>query len=194
MWHDLQWSLWHRLLFQSISQFLPKLSHNCLIRCSVIEFIKTLYYDVMLIIDNSNMCTLKIITRQQLTFFALLTESGYRHRRCHPPAFLIINLLRQKMQTRCPRLALPNKSAELHHLTSRKKRVWMWDKWWKIPPCGTFILFVYWRLWLTSEVFTYSMQCSDLSNRFLPQQKNEAIPLGLIYFISSSMSMLIPNS
>ena len=30
---------------------------------------------------------------------------------------------------------------------------------------------------INSEVFTYSNQCSDLSNRFLPQQKNEAIPL-----------------
>ena len=29
--------------------------------------------------------------RQQLTFFFLLTESGYRHRRGHPPAFLILS-------------------------------------------------------------------------------------------------------
>ena len=29
--------------------------------------------------------------RQQLTFFFLLTEFGYRHRRGHPPAFLILS-------------------------------------------------------------------------------------------------------
>ena len=28
---------------------------------------------------------------QQLTFFSLLTKSGYRHRRGHPPAFLILS-------------------------------------------------------------------------------------------------------
>ena len=64
-WHDSMTTssdAWHRLLFEGISQFLLKLSHNCLIRCSVTEFIKSLYYYIMLIIDNSNIGTLKIIT------------------------------------------------------------------------------------------------------------------------------------
>ena len=100
------------------------------------------------------------------------------------------------MWPHCPHLAPPNKSAELHHLTSRKKWMCRWEKWWKIPHYGNnveifsfpFLL----EALINSEIFTYSNRCSDLSNRFLPQQKNEAIPLWLIYFISSSVSMLIP--
>ena len=71
---------------------LLKLSHNCLIRCSVTEFIKSLYYYVILIIDNSNIWDLKIITTDSKSpSFFLLTDSGYRHRRGHPPAFLILS-------------------------------------------------------------------------------------------------------
>ena len=60
-----------------------------------------------------------------------------------PSVLSDINLFRQEMQTRSPRPAPPNKSTELHHLTSRKKWVWMREKWWKISLCGTFSLFLY---------------------------------------------------
>ena len=91
-WHDFQWSLWQRLLFYTIIQFLLKLSHNCPIRCSVTEFIKSLYYYVMLIIDNSHIWTLKTITTDSNSpSFFLLIDSGYRHRRGHPTAFLILS-------------------------------------------------------------------------------------------------------
>ena len=97
------------------------------------------------------------------------------------------------MRSHCPCPAPPNKSAELHYLTSRKKWVCKWEKWWKIPHCGnsveTFSFPFLLEALINSEIFTYSNQCSDLSNRFLPQQKNEAIPLWLIYFISSSVSI-----
>ena len=42
--------------------------------------------------------------RQQLTFFSLLTESSYRHRRGHPPAFLMLSYSKDAapLSTPCP--------------------------------------------------------------------------------------------
>ena len=46
----------------------------------------------MLIIDNSNIWTLKTITTDSNSpSFFLLIDSGYRHRRGHPTAFLILS-------------------------------------------------------------------------------------------------------
>ena len=131
MWHDLQWSLWHRLLFQGISQFLPKLSHNCLWRFSVTEFIKSLYYDVVLVIHNANIWTLKTITTHSNSpsvpppWMWLQTQKS-------PTGLPDIKFRRRRRQPHCPCPAPSDKSAELHHLTSRMKQVCRWDKQWKI--------------------------------------------------------------
>ena len=85
------------------SQFLLKLSHNCLIRHSVTEFNKSLYYSVMLRIYNSNIRTLKTIT----TFFSLLTEFGYRHGRGHLLAFLILSYSDKRCTPAVHALLLP---------------------------------------------------------------------------------------
>ena len=79
---------------------------------------------------------------QQLTFFPsslnVVTDPE------GPPTSLPdIKFLRRRRQPHCPRPALPDKSAELHHLMSRMKQVCRWDKQWKIPPCGTGSLFLY---------------------------------------------------
>ena len=89
--HDLQGRLQRRLLFEAISQLLPKLSHSCLIRCSVTEFIKSLYYDVVLVIHNANIWTLKTITTHSNSpsfpppWMWMQTQKG------PPPAFLILS-------------------------------------------------------------------------------------------------------
>ena len=117
--------------------------------------------------------------RQQLTFFFLLTESGYRHRRGHPPAFLILSY----SDKGCG----PTSRTERNECVGGKGDG-------KFHTVEIFSFPFSLEALINSEIFTYSNQCSDLSNRFLPQQKNEAIPLLLIYFISSSMSMFIANS
>ena len=131
--------------------------------------------------------------RQQPTFFFLLTEFDYRHRRGHPPAFLILSYSDKGCGPTVHALPLP---INLHSFTTsctemsvQVGKVMENSTLWKHFP----FLFLL-EAFINSEIFTYSNQCSDLSNRFLPQQKNESIPLLLIYFISSSMSILIPNS
>ena len=131
--------------------------------------------------------------RQQLTFFFLLTEFGYNYRRGHPPAFLILSYSDKGCGPTVHALPLP---INLHSFTTsctemsvQVGKVMENSTLWKHFP----FLFLL-EAFINSEIFTYSNQCSDLSNRFLPQQKNESIPLLLIYFISSSMSILIPNS
>ena len=62
---------------------------------------------------------------------SLLPECGCRPRSA-PTGLPDIKFLRRRRQPHCPRPAPPDKSAELHHLTSRMKQVCRWDKQWKI--------------------------------------------------------------
>ena len=71
---------------------------------------------------------------QQLTFFSsslnVVTDPEGL-----PTGLPDIKFLRGKRQPHCPHPAPPDKSAELHHLTSRTKQVCRWDKRWKSPHC-----------------------------------------------------------
>ena len=129
--------------------------------------------------------------RQQLTFFFLLTEFGYRYIRGHPPAFLILSYSDKGCGPTVHTLPLPinlqSSRPERNECVGEKSDG-------KVHTMEIFSFPFLLEALINSEIFTYSNQCSDLSNRFLPQQKNEAIPLLLIYFISSSMSILIPKS
>ena len=131
--------------------------------------------------------------RQQLTFFFLLTEFGYRHRRGHLPAFLILSYSDKGCSPTVHALPLPiNLQSFTTSHTERNECVGGKSDG-KFHTVETFSFPFSLEVLINSEILTYSNQCSDLSNRFLPQQKKEAIPLLLIYFISSSMSILIPN-
>ena len=135
--------------------------------------------------------------RQQLTFFFLLTDSGYRHRRGHPPAFLILSYSDKGCGPTVHALPLPINLQSF--ATSRPERNECVGgksdgKFHTVESVEIFSFPFLLEALINSEIFTYSNHCSDLSNRFLPQQKNEAITLWLIYFISSSVSILIPNS
>ena len=132
--------------------------------------------------------------RQQLTFFFLLTDSGYRHRRGHPPAFLILSYSDKGCGPTVHALPLPiNLQSFTTSCPERNKCVGGKSDG-KFHTVEIFSFPFLLEALINSEIFTYSNHCSDLSNRFLPQQKNEAITLWLIYFISSSVSILIPNS
>ena len=132
--------------------------------------------------------------RQQLTFFFLLTEFGYRHRRGHPPAFLILSYSDNRCGPTVHALSLPINLQSFTTSCPERNECVGGKSDGKFHTVETFSLPFLLEVSINSEIFTYSNQCSDLSNRFLPQQKKEAIPLLLIYFISSSMSILIPNS
>ena len=131
--------------------------------------------------------------RQQLTFFFLLTEFGYRHRRGYPPAFLILSYSDNRCGPTVHALPLPINLQSFTTSCPERNECVGGESDGKSHTMETFSLPFLLEALINSEIFTYSNQCSDLSNRFLPQQKNEAIPLLLIYFISSSMSILIPN-
>ena len=132
--------------------------------------------------------------RQQLTFFFLLTEFGYRHRRGHPPAFLILSYSDKGCGPTVHALPLPiNLQRFATSRPERNERVGGTSGG-EFHTVETFSFPLLLEALINSEIFTYSNQCSDLSNRFLPQQKNGAISLLLISFISSRVSMLIPNS
>ena len=130
-WHDFQGRLWCRLLFEPISQLLPKLSHNCLWRFSVTEFIKSLYYDVVLVIHNANIWTLKTITTHSNSP-SVTPPWMWLQSQKSPTGLPDIKFRRRRRQPHCPCPAPSDKSAELHHLTSRMKQVCRWDKQWKI--------------------------------------------------------------
>ena len=132
--------------------------------------------------------------RQQLTFFFLLTEFGYRHRRGHPPAFLILSYSDNRCGPTVHALSLPINLQSFTTSCPERNECVGGKSDGKFHTVETFSLPFLLEVSINSEIFTYSNQCSDLSNRFLAQQKNEAIPLWLIYFLSSSMSMLIQNS
>ena len=132
--------------------------------------------------------------RQQLTFFFLLTEFGYRHRRRHPPAFLILSYSDKGYGPTVHDLSLPINLQSFTTSCPERNECVGGKSDGKFHTVETFSLPFLLEVSINSEIFTYSNQCSDLSNRFLAQQKNEAIPLWLIYFISCSVSMLIPNS
>ena len=132
--------------------------------------------------------------RQQLTFFFLLTESGYRHRRGHPPAFLILSYSDQGCGPTVHALPLPINLQSFTTSRPERNECVGGKSDGKFHTVETFSFPSLLETFINSKIFTYSNQCSDLSNRFLPQQKNEAIPLLLIYFISSHVSVLIPNS
>ena len=135
--------------------------------------------------------------RQQLTFFFLLTDSGYRHRRGHPQAFLILSYSEKGCGLTVHTLHLPiNLQSFTTSCPERNECVGGKSdgKFHTVESVEIFSFPFLLEALINSEIFTYSNQCSDLSNRFLPQQKNEAITLWLIYFISSSVSILIPNS
>ena len=135
--------------------------------------------------------------RQQLTFFFLLTDSGYRHRRGHPPAFLILSYSDKGCGPTVHTLPLPiNLQSFTTSCPERNECVGGKSdgKFHTVESVEIFSFPFLLEALINSEIFTYSNHCSDLSNRFLPQQKNEAITLWLIYFIYSSVSILIPNS
>ena len=132
--------------------------------------------------------------RQQLTFFFLLTESGYRHRRGHPPAFLILSYSDKGCGPTVHALPLPINLQSFTTSRPERNECVGGKSDGKFHTVETFSFPFFLEALINSEIVTYSNQCSDLSNRFLPQQKNEAIPSLLIYFISSSMSMFIANS
>ena len=132
--------------------------------------------------------------RQQPTFFFLLTEFDYRHRRGHPPAFLILSYSDKGCGPTVHALPLPINLQSFTTSRPERNECVGGKSDGKFHTVETFSFPSLLEAFINSEVFTYSNQCSDLSNRFLPQQKNESIPLWLIYFISSSMSILIPNS
>ena len=104
--------------------------------------------------------------RQQLTFSFLLTESSYKHGRGHPPAFLILSY----SDKGCGPTSRPERNEGVGGKSNGK-----------FHTVETFSFPFLLEALINSEIFTYSNQCSDLSNRFLPQQKNEAIPLLLIF-------------
>ena len=132
--------------------------------------------------------------RQQFTFSFLLTESGYKHGRGHPPAFLILSYSDQGCGPTVHALPLPiNLQSFTTSRPERNEGVGGKSNG-KFHTVETFSFPFLLEALINSEIFVYSNQGSDLSNRFLPQQKNEAIPLWIIYFISSSVSILIPNS
>ena len=130
---------------------------------------------------------------QQLTFF-LLTESGSRHRRGHPPAFLMLSYSDKGRSPTVHALPLPIKLQSF--TTSRPERNGCvgGKSDGRVHSVETFSFPFLLEALINSEIFTYSNQCSDLSNRFLSQQKNEAIPFWLTCFTSSSLSMWNPDS
>ena len=132
--------------------------------------------------------------RHLLTFFSFLTESGYRHRSGHPPAFLILSYSEKRCRLAVRAQPLPINLQSFTTSYPERNECVGGKSDGKFLTVETFSLPFLLEALINSEIFTYSNQCSDLSNRFLPQQKNEAISLWLIYFISSSVSILIPNS
>ena len=132
--------------------------------------------------------------RQQLTFFFLLTEFGYRHRRGHPPAFLILSYSEKGCGLTVHTLHLPINLQSFTTSCPERNECVGGKSDGKFHTVETFSLPFLLEVSINSEIFTYSNQCSDLSNRFLHQEKNQAISLWLIYFIYSSVSILIPNS
>ena len=149
----------------------------------------------MLIIDNSNIWTLKTITTDSNSpSFFLLIDSGYRHRRGQPTAFLILSYSDKGYGPTVHDLSLPINLQSFATSRPERNECVGGKSDGKFHTVETFSLPFLLEALINSEIFTYSNQCSHLSNRFLPQQKKEAIPLLLIYFISSSMSILIPNS
>lgn len=95
----------------------------------------------MLIIDNSNIRTLKTITRdinlspssRMCTF--LLTEFGLRHRRCYPLALSLLSYLDNGFSPAIHSPPFPINLQSLRTSSSlRKKWVCRWDEWWEHLP------------------------------------------------------------